>query len=160
MVFYVIGRSWWQLTFKGRRSPLLERIGWTAFLSFGFGVFGLWIPEHVIFDCDHPIKALPLHAGWHITSTIGGYGWVLWAIADHKRLQQDEIRLCWRGTGLFGSMMQVFGRLLVALVLHGAVLGAAWMLNGGSTWRIGQYCSLQAVAFWPCNGWFSFPRPC
>ena len=37
--------------------------------------------------------------------------------------------LAWHGA--FGSMMQVFGRLLVALVLHGAVLGAAWMLNGG-----------------------------
>lgn len=99
MVFYVIGRAWW-LTFKGKRSALLERIGWTSFLAFGFGVFGLWIPEHVIFSCDHPIQALPLHAGWHITSTIGGYGWVLWAIGDYKRLQQDEIRLTWSRTGL------------------------------------------------------------
>ena len=157
MVFYVIGRSWW-LTFKGRPLSLLERIGWTAFLSFGFGVFGLWIPEHVIFDCDNLIQALPLHAGQYITSTIGGYGWVLRAIADYSASNRMKfVVLAWHGA--FGSMMQVFGRLLVALVLHVAVLGAAWMLNGGSTWQIGQYCSLQAVAF--AMQWLVFiPWPC
>ena len=99
MVAFVIGRSWW-VTFKKPRLALLERVGWLAFGTFAFGFFGLWIPERVM-ECYHPLQALHLHSGWHITSTIGGYGWCLWALIDRKRLLGEPVQLVWTGFGPF-----------------------------------------------------------
>lgn len=50
--------------------------------SYVGGVALLWMPEHVLLACDHPAQALELHALFHITSLIGTYMWILFAMWD------------------------------------------------------------------------------
>jgi dihydroceramidase len=100
MAVYIVGRSLF-ITFRGQRVPLLEQVGWTALVAFAIGAFLLWIPEHVLLPCDHPLQALPLHAGWHLTSAVGAYGWGLWALIDHKRVLGQPARLEWAWWGPF-----------------------------------------------------------
>ncbi len=60
-------------------------ITWAAGLFVG-GVFGLWIPEHILLDCDHPLQALHLHSGWHVAAGVGTYLGILFVMWDRMWL--------------------------------------------------------------------------
>lgn len=55
--------------------------------SYVGGVFLLWVPEHVLLPCDHPIQGLQLHAWFHLTSALGSYAWLLWAAYDRQAVK-------------------------------------------------------------------------
>jgi len=53
-------------------------------------VFLLWIPEHVLLACDHPLQGLQLHALWHMAAGLGaylGFLFMLWNRLGHLGLQ-------------------------------------------------------------------------
>jgi dihydroceramidase len=100
MATFIILRSFY-LTFQAPRSSTLERIGWISFLSFVGGLSLLWVPEHVLLDCDHPFQTFHPHSGWHLTSSIGAYLWGLWSIADRIRIQNRPVVIKFKLTGPF-----------------------------------------------------------
>jgi dihydroceramidase len=63
----------------GRRRWLLLSAG-----SYVGGVLLLWIPEHVLLPCDHPLQAAQLHAWFHLTSAVGSAAWLGWALHDRR----------------------------------------------------------------------------
>jgi hypothetical protein len=70
--------------------PELARLLAVAAGAFLGATFFLWIPEHVLLGCDHPLQALQLHSLWHLGSGGGTYVWCLWAIADRRRILGPE----------------------------------------------------------------------
>ncbi len=72
------------LTFRVHDDAKMRRLFWLSSGSYVAGVGGLWIPEHVLLPCDHPIQALQLHAWFHLTSAIGSYFWVRWAMYERE----------------------------------------------------------------------------
>lgn len=61
--------------------------------SYVGGVALLWIPEHLVLACEHPLQAAQLHAFFHITSAVGTYAWILWALADRAMNLGDTPRV-------------------------------------------------------------------
>ncbi len=53
-----------------------------AVLAYVGGSVVLWVPEHYVLPCDHPLQALQLHALFHLTSAVGSCAWVQWALHD------------------------------------------------------------------------------
>lgn len=84
IVAAVVGRSAY-ITFRLESDRTLRRLFWWSSGAYVAGVGGLWIPEHVLLPCDHPLQALQLHALFHLTSAIGSGVWVLWALHDRQR---------------------------------------------------------------------------
>ena len=60
--------------------------------SYVGGVLFLWIPEHVLLPCDHPLQAWHLHAWFHVTSAIGSYAWLEWAASDQGSFLREAPR--------------------------------------------------------------------
>jgi hypothetical protein len=45
-----------------------------------------WVPEHLLFPCDHPLQRLQLHGLWHLGAGLGTVTWWWWAMRDRERL--------------------------------------------------------------------------
>jgi dihydroceramidase len=67
-------------------SPVLRRLLGLGVVAYVGGVFFLWIPEHVLLACDHPFQSLQPHAWFHLTSVVGTYAWILFALWDRHAL--------------------------------------------------------------------------
>ncbi len=70
------------------KAPVPHRkrlFGLSTFFYVG-GVALLWVPEHLILPCEHSLQALQLHALFHLTSALGSYLWLTWAIYDYACL--------------------------------------------------------------------------
>lgn len=52
-------------------------------------LLGCWIPEHVIFPCDHPVQHLHLHAWWHMLAGSGTFAFILWMRHLDRRARQQ-----------------------------------------------------------------------
>lgn len=70
------------ITFRLESDAALRRLFWWSSGAYVAGVVGLWIPEHVLLPCEHPLQAIQLHAWFHLTSAIGSYAWIRWAMHD------------------------------------------------------------------------------
>jgi len=68
-------------------------VTWAACFFLG-GVFFLWIPEHVLLACDHPLQRLHLHAGWHLVAGMGTYLGVVFLVWDRRLQLGEEPQLC------------------------------------------------------------------
>jgi dihydroceramidase len=86
MIAWVVLRTIW-LTW-GQSSTAEMRLygGGTIFFYLG-SFFFVWLPEHVLLPCDHPLQALQLHSWWHLGSAVGTVCWWRWAAADHRRVR-------------------------------------------------------------------------
>ncbi len=64
----------------------VDRRRWflVAVLAYVGGFAVLWVPEHLVLACDHPLQALQLHALFHLTSAVGSCAWVEWALVDWR----------------------------------------------------------------------------
>ena len=71
-----------------REDPRPDRRRWFLLSAGSYvgGVLLLWVPEHLIFDCAHPVQALQLHAFFHLTSAFGSFAWLRWAVLDRRDL--------------------------------------------------------------------------
>lgn len=94
LVTWLVVRSAW-VSFRVKRDP--RRVGLFALSAGSYvgGVFGLWIPEHVLLPCDHPLQSLPLHAVFHLTSALGSYAWLLWAAYDRQDVLRRRVERVW-----------------------------------------------------------------
>jgi len=70
-------------------SPTHRRLLLASAGLFVGSVFLLWFPEHVWFDCEHPVQKLQLHALWHLGAGLGTYLGFLCVLWD--RLQQRQL---------------------------------------------------------------------
>lgn len=82
-----------RLAFGAQGSRTHRVLVLTSVLSYVGGVFVLWIPEHILLPCDHPLQALELHAWFHLTSAVGTYAWILFALWDRLDLRQLDPQL-------------------------------------------------------------------
>lgn len=75
-----------------KEAPRADRKRWFGLAAGSYvgGVLLLWIPENVVFACDHPIQGLHLHAWFHLSSALGSFAWLGWAVRD--RLSPAESR--------------------------------------------------------------------
>lgn len=92
LVAWICIRSW-QIAYRGERSAELQRL---FLLSAGVYVGGfalLWVPEHLLLACSHPLQALNLHAFFHLTSAVGTFVWLLFAIYDRQRVLENRPQL-------------------------------------------------------------------
>ena len=71
-----------RLAFGEHGSAMHKRLFLVSSGAYVGGVACLWVPEHVLLACDHPAQALQLHAIFHVTSLIGTYSWILFAMWD------------------------------------------------------------------------------
>ena len=83
LVAALVVRTGW---ISSRASPTHRRLFLLSAGSYVGGVVLLWIPEHVLLPCDHPLQAFHLHAWFHLTSAIGSYAWLLWAAHDRASI--------------------------------------------------------------------------
>lgn len=60
------------------RDPGHKLLFWLAVGFYVGGVVCLWVPENLL--CSRTIEPFQLHAWFHLTSTVGPYSWVLFAI--------------------------------------------------------------------------------
>lgn len=86
MVAWLAIRTVW-LTWRrpakdGAATGALRTAAATVILGY-LGSFVLfWVPEHVLFACDHPVQAVHLHAWWHLGAGVGTYAWWTWSRLD------------------------------------------------------------------------------
>lgn len=81
LITYLVVRSA-VVSFKEAPRPDRKRWFLLAAGSYVGGVLFLWIPENVLFACEHPIQALGLHAWFHLSSAFGSFAWLAWAVLD------------------------------------------------------------------------------
>jgi dihydroceramidase len=77
LVVGCIGVAWGE-----QGSVMHRRLIGSAALFFLGGVFLLWIPEHVILGCAHPLQRFHLHAVWHLAAGLGTYLGVVFLVWD------------------------------------------------------------------------------
>ncbi|MEL7368635.1 MAG: ceramidase domain-containing protein [Myxococcota bacterium] len=83
LVALLVLRTGW---LSGRAGPMHRRwFAWSAGAYVG-GVCFLWVPEHVLLPCDHPVQSAMPHAWFHLTSAVGSYAWLMWAANDRATL--------------------------------------------------------------------------
>lgn len=75
-----------QLSFFRLSPPRVRFAGATVILAYIGSFFVMWLPEHVLFACDHPIQAAQLHSWWHVGAGIGTIAWWEWAMLDRDRV--------------------------------------------------------------------------
>ena len=75
----------YRLAFGAEGSPVLRRLFFCSIGAYVGGFVVLWIPEHVLLGCAHPLQHAQLHALFHLTSALGTYAWVLMALIDRHR---------------------------------------------------------------------------
>jgi hypothetical protein len=57
-----------------------------------FAGLGLWLPEHVLLPCTHPLQRLKLHAWFHLCGGLGTYAWMLGAVvARTERMRRPTL---------------------------------------------------------------------
>jgi hypothetical protein len=67
-----------RLAFERTAPPIYKRFFGVATGAMAFGFLGLWLPEHVLLACDHPLQGLHLHSWFHLLATASGYAVALW----------------------------------------------------------------------------------
>lgn len=82
-----------RLSFGAQGHPTERRLFLLSGGVYVGGVGLLWIPEHVLLGCEHPAQAFQLHAFFHLTSAVGTYAWLLWALHHRSRALGEEVSL-------------------------------------------------------------------
>lgn len=59
-----------------RESQTARRYFWMSVGAYLGGFALLWIPEHLLLACSHPLQSVQLHALFHVTSSFGSYMWL------------------------------------------------------------------------------------
>jgi dihydroceramidase len=57
-------------------SKTARRYFWASVGAYLGGFAFLWIPEHFLLACSHPLQRLQLHAIFHLTSSFGSFMWL------------------------------------------------------------------------------------
>jgi dihydroceramidase len=68
--------------FVERKSREFRRLCVAALAFNLLAGLGLWLPEHVLLPCDHPLQRMELHAWFHLFGGLGTYAWMLGAVVD------------------------------------------------------------------------------
>jgi len=73
-----------RISWGAEADPLRQRLLTLAAGAYVGGVALLWVPEHILLPCDHWIQGFQLHAWFHLTSAVGSYAWLVWAVYDRQ----------------------------------------------------------------------------
>lgn len=73
-----------RISWGSEADPLRKRLLTLAAGAYVGGVALLWVPEHILLPCDHWLQSLQLHAWFHLTSAVGSYAWLVWAVYDRQ----------------------------------------------------------------------------
>jgi hypothetical protein len=66
----------WRVAFVEDRRPIMRQLFFASVGAYIGGFALLWVPEHVILPCDHPLQHAQLHAIFHLTSSVGSFCWL------------------------------------------------------------------------------------
>ncbi|MCC6810930.1 MAG: ceramidase [Deltaproteobacteria bacterium] len=87
------------LVFREDRRDEMKRLLFASVGCYLGGLSLLWVPEHALLGCAHPLQSLQLHAIFHLTSAIGSYCWLRMmmhqrgeAFAATERALPDPVR--------------------------------------------------------------------
>jgi dihydroceramidase len=94
LITYITLRTLY-LSYTAPNRSQMVRLCWLAFGSYLGGFFLMWIPEHVIFACEHSFQLIQPHSWFHGTSAVGAYVWILWAIVDRRSQKGDNPVFRW-----------------------------------------------------------------
>ncbi|MCB9730713.1 MAG: hypothetical protein H6746_19740, partial [Deltaproteobacteria bacterium] len=86
IVAYIVLRSW-NLAYRQHQDALIRRLYWGSSGAYLGGLFLMWIPERSL-PCDAAFQAIQPHAWFHLTSLVGTYTWILFALHDRWTLRQ------------------------------------------------------------------------
>lgn len=84
------------LSYTAQNRAQMLRLCWAAFGCYLGGFFLMWIPEHVLFPCEHPFQLIQPHSWFHGTSAVGAYMWIIWAIADRISQKGETPEFRWK----------------------------------------------------------------
>ena len=71
-VTYVTLRSLY-LSYTAPNKAQMVKLYWISFGLYLGGLFFMWIPEHIIFPCDHPFQFIQPHSWFHTAAMKGSY---------------------------------------------------------------------------------------
>ncbi len=66
----------WRVAFREDRRPVMKQLFYASVGAYLGGFALLWIPEHVVLACEHPLQGAQLHAIFHLTSSVGSFCWL------------------------------------------------------------------------------------
>lgn len=86
IVGYIVVQSW-VVAHRRHTSLIFRRLYWASSGAYLGGLCLMWIPERS-FACDAPFQSIQPHAWFHLTSLVGTYTWLLFALYDRWTLRQ------------------------------------------------------------------------
>jgi dihydroceramidase len=84
IVGYIVVSSW-VVAHRRHRHSTFRRLFWASSGAYLGGLFTMWIPERAL-GCDAAFQAIQPHAWFHLTSLVGTYTWILFALYDRWTL--------------------------------------------------------------------------
>lgn len=88
IVGYIVVQSW-VVAHRKHQTPMFRRLYWASSGAYLGGLCLMWIPERS-FACDAPFQSIQPHAWFHLTSLVGTYTWILFALYDRWTLRHAE----------------------------------------------------------------------